>query len=159
MSALALAADGASAAGSVALWLSIAALVVSIAAVIVNVSLWRRDGWRLAVTFRYFPAELDTSTGNRFRATVTNVGRMPCIVADATVRKREEGGLWRRVSDYPDLRPEVVGPELPRTLAPTETMIVFFTHPSPYGRVAYQMIRVSVTTGRRQFRSPWLADS
>jgi hypothetical protein len=95
MSALALAAGAAAAPGWVA-WLSIPALVVSIATVVVTVSLWRRDGWRLAVTPLERVSEARDDEGRlirRYKAKVTNVGRMPCIVADVEVRKRGRGFL------------------------------------------------------------------
>jgi hypothetical protein len=157
MSALALAADAAAAPDWVARWLGIAGLVVSIGTVAVTVSLWRRDGWKLAVTC--WPAERGRSDG--YLATVTNVGRMPCIVASVAVRYHEERFLRRRPHAYLELRSEVDGPELPRTLAPTETMRVLFfpdtrlsrQGPRPPGRT--RRVQAVVITGRRQFRSSW----
>jgi hypothetical protein len=114
MSALALAADAASAPDWVARWLAIAGLVVSIVTVVVTVSLWRRDGWKLDVVMvpaanrendpeagwanLYGPPQqpgdrpvlevLRTEDDVVAKAKLINVGRMPCVVGDLS--------LWTR---------------------------------------------------------------
>jgi hypothetical protein len=175
MSALALAADGASAPGSVALWLSIAALAVSIGSVLATVSMWRRDGWRLDIVIRHHNLKLASASDPEpgplasFEARVTNVGRLSCTVADVQVRTRKAGfaGRWDsrrwnargRYTRYRGLIPDVVGPELPRQLAPSETMTVLFVPQGHMMTAGGPLIRVGATTGGRKFWSPWRLES
>lgn len=130
-----------------ALWISIGALAVSIVTVLVTVVLWRRDGWRVSVTVgpTFFQGE------PTIRAYITNVGRMPCVIGDISIRTGSLKG--RRIHG---IRLKLLTVDLdggmPRTLAPTETVIAVLG-----GRqvLVSDWFRVVVISGNHQYPSAW----
>jgi hypothetical protein len=176
MSALALAADAASAPDWVARWLGIAGLVVSVVTVFVTVSLWRRDGWRLSVLIveaygglppvgkglrGLLPAAgsagmgLDTTRSEFYQVKVTNTGRMPCVVSEIGLRYRAPTTA-RGVRFALSQEIELDSGKLPVTLAPTETFMVDVRMRQTPTNSAGVRWAVGVTSGTRRFTSQWV---
>jgi hypothetical protein len=176
MSALALAAATSAPPDWIARWLGVAGLVASVISVIVTVTLWRRDGWRLSVVlipaserrnnaeagwgyeygapsqWEQRPAQVGYHGENDriFRVKVINTGRMSCVVSDVALwganvfPVRWGSRLYSEVKlDHGDL---------PRTLEPTEAVIVTLTGNAKMNANQY---RVGAAVGRHQFFTGW----
>jgi len=163
MAGFALAADAASDPAWYALWISIGSLAVSMVTVLVTVVLWRNDGWRLSVTVG--PVHTDHKEP-AMRAHITNVGRLPCVIRDISIRRQvKPRSPFRGTRLNPFRGPRLyrfrgprlillnVSPALPKTLAPTETVIVELRG-MEVKRIS-GWFRVSVTSGNTLYSSVW----
>lgn len=164
MAGFALAADAASDPAWYALWISIGSLAVSMVTVLVTVVLWRNDGWRLSVTV----GPVHTSHKEAaIRAHITNVGRLPCVIRDISIRRRVKprnrfrgtrlnpfrGTLLKEGFRGTRLKLLSLSLALPETLAPTEKVIVELSG-IEVNRIS-GWFRVSVTSGNTLYSSVW----
>jgi hypothetical protein len=90
LSAAAYAREAASSVDWVARWTAIASLLASFASVIVTAYLWRRSGWRLAISAHR--AGVDSDGKLVIHAHVTNTGRLAVVLADVRVDVKYEVG-------------------------------------------------------------------
>jgi hypothetical protein len=149
MVGFALAAAAASNPAWAALWISVGALAVSIVTVLVTVVLWRRDGWRVSVAVgRNYSRDGETT----ICAYITNVGRMPCVIRDISIRRGAPKGSRISGNRLRLLTVDLNDGKLPKTLAPTERVTAVLG-----GRDVLRSgwFRVVVTSGNRLYRSAW----
>ena len=130
-----------------ALWISVGALAVSIITVLVTVVLWHRDGWRVSVSVGQWNSGREPTT---IAAHITNVGRMSCVIQNISIRT---GALKRPRGLYlKTLTVALNTGKLPKTLAPTETVVAMLGGPDV---LVKGWFRVVVTSGNRLYPSAW----
>jgi hypothetical protein len=143
---------------------AIAALVLSVISLAFTVYQWQRSGYYLAVNIHTLgpPSFESLPSRETVGVTVTNTGRLPCIVQSVFVRPVPQRRLKRLTQyGYRGARDDVtiIGDPLPRTLVPSETLVaraVSGPDHLPYFGTMNFRYQVVARSGMRSYKSHWL---